>query len=86
MRARRGALTDVFEQGDESVVMAGANVVRLSQLATFLVRGLTVWRTSDELAAMLVDRFGEPADANAVDLVESMVSELAALEIVEVDP
>ncbi len=86
MRVRRGAFIDVFEQGDESVVMAGAHVVRLSQLATFLVRGLTVWRTSDELAAMLVERFGEPADANAVDVVESMVSELAALEIVEVDP
>ncbi len=84
MRARRAALRDVFEHGDESVVMAGANVVRLSELATFLVRGLGAWHSSGELAAMLVDRFGEPADANAVDLVESVLRELAALEIVEI--
>lgn len=84
MMARRAALRDVFEHGDESVVMVGVNVVRLSELATFLVRGLGDWHSSDELAAMLVDRFGAPADANAVDLVESALSELAALEIVEI--
>ncbi|MDR7086173.1 hypothetical protein J2X11_001012 [Aeromicrobium panaciterrae] len=85
MRVTRGALSDIFEHGNESVVMAGSNVVRLSELATFLVGGLTVSRTSDELAAMLVDQFGEPVDADARDLVERMLSQLAALEIVEID-
>lgn len=86
MRARRAALRDVFRQGGESVVMAGANVVRLSELATFLVEQLSDWRTSEELSATLVERFGDPADEDVADFVAVTLKELATLEIVEVEP
>ena len=58
MRARRAHLQDVFRRGEESVVMAGANVVRLSELATFLLGQISDWRTSDQLAIALVDYTG----------------------------
>lgn len=86
MRARRAVLRDVFRRDDESVVMAGANVVRLSPLATFLVDLMPDWRTRDELVLALVDRFGAPADGTAEDFVETTLSQLAGLEIVEVEP
>lgn len=86
MRARRGVLCDVFEHENESVVMAGTNVVRLSAFATSLVRGLADWRSSDELARMLIDQFGDPADVDAVQRVESALRQLAALDIVELEP
>jgi len=85
MKARRAVLHDVFRHGDESVVMAGANVVRLSALATYLVEQLPDWRTDDELALTLVDRFGSPIDANPAELVKATLIELAGLEIVEVE-
>lgn len=85
MRVRCGDIVDTFEHGNESVVMAGSNVVRLSELATFLVCELAVSRTSDELAARLVEQFGEPVDADAHQLVEHMLRELAALDIVKID-
>jgi hypothetical protein len=86
MRARCAELHDVFHQGDESVVMAGANVVRLSPLATYLLGQMSDWRTSDELAATLIDRFGAPAEGTAADFVAATLTELAGLEIVEVEP
>lgn len=86
MRARCADLHDVFRQGDESVVMAGANVVRLSPLATYLLGQLSDWRTRDELATALIDRFGQPEQGNAADFVEATLTELATLEIVEVEP
>lgn len=86
MRARRAALHDVFRRGDESVVMAGANVVRLSALATYVVDQLPDWRTADELVPALVDHFGAPAEGSAVGYVEATLSELARLKIVEVEP
>ncbi len=86
MRARRAAVHDVFRHGDESVVMAGANVVRLSRLATYLVDHLSDWRTREELAIALVDHFGSPTDGQATDIVAATLAELATLEIVEVEP
>jgi hypothetical protein len=86
MKARCAELHDVFRQDDESVVMAGANVVRLSPLATYLLEQMSDWRTSDELAAALLDRFGSPADGSAADFVVATLTELAALDIVEIEP
>ena len=85
MRARRAALRDVVRHGDESVVMAGANVVRLSVLATYLLDQMSDWRTSDELVSALIDRFGEPDESNAADFVAATLTELAGLEIVEIE-
>ncbi len=85
MRARRAELRDEFHHGDESVVMAGANVVRLSVLATYLLGQMSDWRTSDELVSALIDRFGEPDESNATDFVAATLTELAGLEIVEVE-
>ncbi len=84
MRARRAELRDVFHEGDESVVMAGANVVRLSRLATYLLEQMADWRSSDELAADLIQRFGDPPGGNAISFIEATLAELEALEIVEI--
>ena len=65
--------------------MAGANVVRLSPLATYLIGQMSDWRTPEELAFALIDRFGGPTDGNAADFVEATLTELAGLEIVEVE-
>jgi hypothetical protein len=86
MRARQAVLRDVFRRDDEAVVMAGANVVRLSPLATYLVDVMPNWRTREELVRALVDRFGHPADRDATEFVEATLIELADLEIVEVEP
>jgi hypothetical protein len=86
MRARRAALHDVFRKGDASVVMAGTNVVRISPLATYLLEQMSDWRTSDELAAALLDQFGSPADGSAADFVVAMLAELATFDIVDVEP
>ena len=85
MRARRADLDDVFEHNGGSVVMAGANVVRLSHLATHLLSRMTDWRTSDELATELVRQFGEPPHGTAVQLVETALTDLARLQIVQIE-
>ena len=86
MRARCAELHDVFRQGDESVVMAGANVVRLSPLATHLLEHMSDWRTSDELAAALVERFGDPPGGDVAAFIHTTLTALATLDIVEIEP
>ncbi len=85
MRARRAELRDVFHEGDESVVMAGANVVRLSRLATYLLEQMADWRWSDELAADLIQRFGDPPNGDASAFIRATLTSLATLEIVEIE-
>jgi hypothetical protein len=85
MKARRAELHDVFEHAGECVVMAGSNVVRLSRVATYLLRQADDWRTSDQLATALVAQIGEPTEGPAVDLVESALAELAGLGIMQVE-
>lgn len=85
MRARRAELRDVFHEGDESVVMAGANVVRLSRLATYLLEQMADWRSSDELAADLIQRFGDPPNGDAAAFIRATLTSLATLEIVEIE-
>lgn len=86
MRARRAELHDVFRDGDEAVVMAGTNVVRLSRLATHLLEQMADWRTSDDLAAVLVERFGDPPNGDVVAFIHTTLTALATLDIVEIEP
>lgn len=86
MRARCAQLHDVFREGDESVVMAGTNVVRLSRLATYLLEQMAEWRTSDDLAATLVERFGDPPNGDADAFIHTTLTALATLDIVEIEP
>lgn len=85
MRARRLPLLDEYAEGDEAVVFVAGNVVALSALATAALRELgPTWTDAGDVAAALVEAFGEPPPGiESAAMTRSALESLAELGIVE---
>lgn len=84
MARRSPDLLDFYVRDDESVAMAGTNVVRLTALSTAIVEACREWTRLDDLAAALSEQFGPPPGVtDAVTTTVAAVRELADLGILE---
>jgi hypothetical protein len=88
MRARRRPVVDEYaESGQVAVFSQSGLVVVLSELAVVAWETLDEgWTTADELAAVLVQAFGEPADGRtALELTEHALRTLSGHSLVDLD-
>jgi hypothetical protein len=86
MRARRLEIIDQVVEGDESVVLVGHTVIRLSPLATALLAELEEWTASSALTAAMTDVFGPPPEGtDAVAAVEAALMDMAGQGLIEHD-
>jgi hypothetical protein len=88
MRARRSTVVDEYaEDGQVAVYSASGMVVVLSELAGVAWESLGEdWTTAEELAAALVQVFGEPPEGHtAVEMTEHALRTLEGHGLVELD-
>ena len=86
MRARRVEVQDEVVRDGESVVLLGRQVIRLSALGTTLLELCGDWRETEELAAGLVERFGEPPEgADARFMTEASLHALHDQGLVDLE-
>jgi hypothetical protein len=84
VRARRRPVLDRVDRDGEAAVLVDRRVVRLSPLAVALVDACPDWVPDDELAAVLVARFGQPQDAgSALESTRAALRDLAAQGLVD---
>lgn len=86
MRGRRRSVLDEYaEDGQVAVFSESGLVVVLSELAVVAWEALDdEWTSADELAAALVDAFGEPPDGRtALELTEHALRTLSGHGLVE---
>lgn len=84
MKVRHITLLDHLVEGDESVVMFGAQVVHLSAIPTAILEASTEWVDLKDLAKMLEQRFGTPeAGVGAEAATGRIVGELTQLGLIE---
>jgi hypothetical protein len=87
VRARRGAISDVYVEGGQAAVLVGTDVVVLSPLATTLL-GLVGedWADLRDLAAGLVEAFGAPpAGTGPTSATVAALHVLAERRVVELE-
>ena len=88
MRARRRRVVDEYaESGQVAVFSESGLVIVLSELAVVAWETLDEeWTTADELAAVLVQAFGEPDDGRtALELTEHALRTLSGHSLVDLD-
>ena len=88
MRARRRPVIDEYAEDGQVAVFSGSGlVVVLSALAVVAWEFLDEeWATADEVAAVLVETFGEPADGRtALELTEHALRTLSGHSLVDLD-
>ena len=88
MRGRRRSVLDEYaEDGQVAVFSESGLVVVLSELAVVAWESLDdEWTSADELAAVLVDAFGEPPDGRtALEMTEHALRTLSGHGLVELD-
>lgn len=84
MKARRLDIIDQIVEGDESVVLVANMVIRLSALATAILRELDDWSDSADVAETMTATFGPaPAGTNPLLTIESALREMAEQGLVE---
>jgi hypothetical protein len=84
MRARRLEIIDQVVDGDESAVLVGHTVVRLSPLATAILAELTGWTESSALTRAMTEIFGPPPEGtDALGAIEAALLDMADQELVE---
>lgn len=88
MRVRRGDLHDVYIEGDKSVVMAGQQVVVLSELATTILESVPPAASVAvaDVVSEVVAKFGPPKPPRDADsLTREHIHDLAAHQVLVVD-
>jgi hypothetical protein len=83
MRWRTTGVRDRVDHEGECVVLVGAQVVRLSALATAVLDHCADWCGAEELAARLAAEFGEPPGGDAAAATNAVVAELERLGLLE---
>jgi hypothetical protein len=84
MRARRLDILDQVVDGDESVVLVGHTVVRLSPLATAILTEIEHWTESSVLAETMARIFGPPPQGtDPVAAVEGALVDMEAQGLLE---
>lgn len=84
MRARRLEIIDQVVDGDESVVLVGHTVVRLSPLATAILAELTDWTEATAITNAMTETFGPPPEGtDALGAIEAALLDLAGQELIE---
>ncbi|NNM46506.1 hypothetical protein [Knoellia koreensis] len=86
MMVRAVPPTDRIDHEGEAVVLVGAQVVRLSALATTVLDLAVTWRGDGELAARLVAAHGPPpGDADPQSATRAVLEQLVAHGLLERD-
>ena len=87
MRVRRLPSHDLVVDGGESAVYVGDSVVVLSPVSTTVLTALRedAWSAAPDIAAIVVNRYGNPPEGSALEAVSAVVDELAGLGLVERD-
>ena len=88
MRVRRGELVDVYDEDGRAAVMAGEQVMVLSELATCILASVpeTGWAPLDDIVARVIATIGtpdEPLDPHAI--TRAQVRDLASHAVLVVD-
>ena len=87
MRARRLEVVDEYvEDGRAAVYTSPGMVLLLSELATTAWGALgETWVSSVEVAAVLIEEFGDPGEGQGLQLTEDALRSLAEMALVELD-
>lgn len=87
MKVRRLPAHDLVLDGEESAVYVGDHVVVLSPISTTVLTALRedAWSGASDIAAIVMDRYGNPPEGSALEAVSAVVNELAGLGLVERD-
>jgi hypothetical protein len=81
--ARRRPVDDRLDRDGAAVVLVGDRAVRLSAVATVVVDACPEWTDADDLASLLVSRFGPPPGADAARATRAVLAELARVGLVD---
>ena len=84
MRARRLPVLDEYVEQGRCAVLVETHVFVLSPVATEICRLLgDAWRDLEDVAAGLVELFGDPGEPGAVTMTRQALTELAEQRLVE---